>query len=229
MIRSGTSWRESNVSFIIPLGFAGGLFDRDTGLVRFGYRDFDPEVGRWAAKDPIGFAGGDTDLYGYCFNNPVNGIDPDGRLWIFGTVVGGISGAIGGFTSGLISGNGSLVAAFAGGAVGGIVGAAIGSLNLFGSSAAGQSMGAIVGGIVGGGLGGGTSHAIDNCGEFNRSAIGRGMFAGGAAATIAAPGVALAYIGADGSAIATALMGASGSIMGDIVVATGVAIYSNLP
>jgi RHS repeat-associated protein len=34
-----------------PFGFAGGLYDPDTGLVRFGARDYDPEVGRWTAKD----------------------------------------------------------------------------------------------------------------------------------------------------------------------------------
>ena len=58
--------------FEVPFGFAGGLHDRDTGLVRFGHRDYDPDVGRWTAKDPIRFDGGDTDLYGYVFNNPVN-------------------------------------------------------------------------------------------------------------------------------------------------------------
>jgi len=64
----------------IPFGFAGGLHDRDTGLVRFGYRDYDPDTGRWTAKDPIGFAGGDSDLYGYCVNDPVNGFDPSGLM-----------------------------------------------------------------------------------------------------------------------------------------------------
>ena len=69
---------DTNPSFEIPIGFAGGLHDRDTGLVRFGYRDYDPDVGRWTAKDPIDFAGGDTDLYGYVLNDPVNWIDPWG-------------------------------------------------------------------------------------------------------------------------------------------------------
>ena len=46
--------------------------------MRFGYRDYDPDTGRWTAKDPIGFAGGDTDLYGYVQNDPVNYIDPHG-------------------------------------------------------------------------------------------------------------------------------------------------------
>ena len=40
-----------------PFGFAGGLYDHQTGLVRFGARDYDAEVGRWTAKDPIGFGG----------------------------------------------------------------------------------------------------------------------------------------------------------------------------
>jgi RHS repeat-associated protein len=220
---------DTNPTFEMPFGFAGGLNDQDTGLVRFGYRDYDPDTGRWTAKDPILFVGGDTNLYGYSLNDPVNRIDPEGAFGVFGAVVGGISGAIGGFTSGLISGNGSLVAAIAGGAAGGIVGAAVGSINIFGSSAAGQAIGSVVGGIIGGGVGGAASYAVDNCGEFSWNAVGRGALTGGAAATIAAPGVALSYIGSGGSATATVLMGASGGIMGDAAVATGVAIYNNLP
>ncbi|NNL80183.1 MAG: RHS repeat-associated core domain-containing protein [Flavobacteriaceae bacterium] len=72
--------------FNMPFGFAGGLHDRDTGLVRFGYRDYDPDIGRWTAKDPIGLAGGDTDLFGYCLSDPVNRIDPMG-LKIIGHIV----------------------------------------------------------------------------------------------------------------------------------------------
>ncbi len=61
-----------------PFGFAGGLYDRDTKLVRFGVRDYDSDTGRWTVKDPIRFAGGDTNLYGYVGNDPVNRIDPLG-------------------------------------------------------------------------------------------------------------------------------------------------------
>ena len=74
----GNIIEDTNSGFEIPLGFAGGLHDRDTGLVRFGFRDYDPDTGRWTAKDPIGFSGGDTDLYGYVQNNPVNWVDPWG-------------------------------------------------------------------------------------------------------------------------------------------------------
>jgi RHS repeat-associated protein len=78
----GNIIEDSNPLFDTPFGFAGGLHDRDTGLVRFGYRDYDPGVGRWTAKDPILFAGGDTDLYGYVNNNSINNIDPYGELAI---------------------------------------------------------------------------------------------------------------------------------------------------
>jgi RHS repeat-associated protein len=61
-----------------PFGFAGGLYDKDTKLVRFGARDYNPETGRWTVKDPIGFAGGNANLYAYVANDPVNSSDPTG-------------------------------------------------------------------------------------------------------------------------------------------------------
>ncbi|WP_234023199.1 DNRLRE domain-containing protein [Sorangium cellulosum] len=61
-----------------PFGFAGGLYDRNTGLVRFGARDYDPETGRWTAKDPTLLADG-TNVYAYASGDPINYFDPDGR------------------------------------------------------------------------------------------------------------------------------------------------------
>jgi len=69
---------DSNPDFKIPLGFAGGLHDRDLGFVRFGFRNYDTYTSRWTAPDPIGDAGGDPDWYGYCLDDPVNGVDPLG-------------------------------------------------------------------------------------------------------------------------------------------------------
>ncbi len=37
---------DSNPSFKVPFGFAGGLYDRDTKLIHFGFREYDPLVGR---------------------------------------------------------------------------------------------------------------------------------------------------------------------------------------
>jgi RHS repeat-associated protein len=68
---------DSNPGFQ-PLGFAGGIYDPDTRLVRFGVRDYDPETGRWTAKDPVLFGGGTTNLYEYVGNDPINTVDPLG-------------------------------------------------------------------------------------------------------------------------------------------------------
>jgi len=61
-----------------PFGFAGGIYDRDTKLTRFGARDYDAATGRWTVKDPIRFDGEDTNLYAYVENDPTNYFDPDG-------------------------------------------------------------------------------------------------------------------------------------------------------
>jgi RHS repeat-associated protein len=63
-----------------PFGFAGGLYDRDTRLYHFGARDYDATTGRWTTKDPIGFAGLSTNIYGYVLGDPINNIDPS---WLF--------------------------------------------------------------------------------------------------------------------------------------------------
>jgi RHS repeat-associated protein len=62
----------------MPFGFAGGVFDRDTGLVHFGAREYDPSVGRWVEKDPSDFAGGDTNVYAYVGGRTVDRVDPSG-------------------------------------------------------------------------------------------------------------------------------------------------------
>lgn len=72
---------DSNPGFQ-PFGFAGGLYDKDTGLVRFGARDYDSITGRWTAKDPLLFNGGDTNLFGYVGENSINKID---SLGLYGT------------------------------------------------------------------------------------------------------------------------------------------------
>ncbi len=61
-----------------PFGYAGGRIDGHTGLIRFGARDYDAEVGRWTAKDPIGFTIDNSNLFNYCVNDPINLIDTRG-------------------------------------------------------------------------------------------------------------------------------------------------------
>jgi RHS repeat-associated protein len=61
-----------------PFGFAGGLYDSQTGLLRFGARDYDAQTGRWTVKDPLGLDEDETNLYAYVGNDPVNAVDAEG-------------------------------------------------------------------------------------------------------------------------------------------------------
>jgi RHS repeat-associated protein len=76
-----------------PFSYAGGLYDPATSLVRFGARDYDPHTGRWTASDPIGFAGGDGNLYAYVGGDPMNLVDPRGNVAIIPAML--IGAAIG--------------------------------------------------------------------------------------------------------------------------------------
>jgi RHS repeat-associated protein len=63
-----------------PFGYAGGLYDPRTGLVRFGVRDYDAATGRWTGRDPIGFGAGDSNLFRYGAADPINVVDPLGLI-----------------------------------------------------------------------------------------------------------------------------------------------------
>lgn len=69
---------DSSPGFQLPIGFAGGLTDPATGLVRFGWRDYDPSTGRWTSPDPILFHSNHPNLYLYLANNPLLGRDTSG-------------------------------------------------------------------------------------------------------------------------------------------------------
>jgi RHS repeat-associated protein len=63
-----------------PYGYKGqyGYYtDVETGLILCTHRYYDPAVGRWVTRDPIGYDGG-VNLYGYCGNEPVGKVDEDG-------------------------------------------------------------------------------------------------------------------------------------------------------
>lgn len=62
-----------------PFGFAGGLYDQDTGLERFGARDYLAGLGRWTAKDSAGFLGG-SNRFVWADGDPVNWLDVNARM-----------------------------------------------------------------------------------------------------------------------------------------------------
>ena len=60
------------------MGFAGMELDAVTGLNLAVYREENPGTGRWNSQDPLGFGGGDANLYCYVADNPANANDPAG-------------------------------------------------------------------------------------------------------------------------------------------------------
>jgi RHS repeat-associated protein len=80
-------------TFDLPIGFAGGIADPDTGLVRFGARDYDPASGRWTTPDPALFEGS-LNLYEYVMGDPQNLTDPTGMFCVGGTFYEGIGGGL---------------------------------------------------------------------------------------------------------------------------------------
>jgi RHS repeat-associated protein len=59
------------------LRFPGQQFDAETGLHYNYFRDYDPGLGRYFEKDPIGLAGG-LNRFRYSANDPVSKFDPSG-------------------------------------------------------------------------------------------------------------------------------------------------------
>jgi RHS repeat-associated protein len=59
-------------------GFTGRFYDKATGLQNNLNRWYDASTGRWLSEDPIGFAGGDANLYRYVGNAPGMYTDPSG-------------------------------------------------------------------------------------------------------------------------------------------------------
>ncbi len=97
----GNLLQDTNPGFI-PFGYAGGLWDADTHLVRFGARDCDPDTGRWRSKEPLRFDGG-LNFYLYALGDPINTIDLDGLdpdRGAQGNSGGGAGGSSGGMSGG---------------------------------------------------------------------------------------------------------------------------------
>jgi RHS repeat-associated protein len=60
--------------------FSTKFTDDETGLLYYGYRNYNPSTGRWLSRDPIAERGG-LNLYGFVHNNPQSYADRDGRFF----------------------------------------------------------------------------------------------------------------------------------------------------
>jgi len=65
----------THLQFVGALGYYTGTANRVYVRARY-YR---PDLGRWVTGDPIGYEGGDWNLYRYCRGAPSTCVDPDGR------------------------------------------------------------------------------------------------------------------------------------------------------
>ena len=64
---------------LADFGFTGHYFHAPSRLNLTLYRVYDANLGRWISKDPLGEDAG-LNLYDYCFGNPVNLLDKDGKI-----------------------------------------------------------------------------------------------------------------------------------------------------
>jgi RHS repeat-associated protein len=69
---------ETDASMRGRYAWTGREIEVETGLQYNRARFYDPAVGRWISKDPMGFDAGDGNLYRYVSNRPKQGIDPSG-------------------------------------------------------------------------------------------------------------------------------------------------------
>ena len=78
----------STGSITNPFLYTGREFDAETGLYFYRARYYDPSIGRFISEDPIRFGGG-INFYYYVKNNPVNFVDPKGKIGIISTIATG--------------------------------------------------------------------------------------------------------------------------------------------
>ena len=64
----------------VIFGFGGqyGYYTDEATRLYVRARQYRPDMARWMSRDPIGFAGGDWNLYGYVGNGPIFHNDPSG-------------------------------------------------------------------------------------------------------------------------------------------------------
>ena len=71
---------QSNPAFGDRFAFTGREWDEAAQLYYYRARFYDPVNGRFLSQDPIRFAAGDTNLYRYVSNNPLDFTDPSGNV-----------------------------------------------------------------------------------------------------------------------------------------------------
>ena len=103
---------EKNAKWNTPYLFTSKELDRETGLYYFGARYYDPKTSVWISVDPLAvynpvmqsefyydgdhnggmYNSGNLNTYGYCYQNPVLYVDPNGKQNVAGALIGAVVG-----------------------------------------------------------------------------------------------------------------------------------------
>jgi len=206
-----------NMNTIVATPEAPFVLDRPFrwGEPRRTTADLDNQI-YFSTKCTLGFAGGDANLYRYCFNSPTNATDPSGES---ATVIGGaIGGVVGFFAGGFSAHDGwDWGRAWAGVGSGALVGAGIGlAIDTFGAATplsvamVGAGIGAGIGSAAGGGL-------LTTRDSVDWGGYGKGAVVGGVAGAVAGASYPMlgAYTAASSTYLGTFAAGAGSAMLGD--------------
>jgi RHS repeat-associated protein len=64
-----------------PFRYTGQRYDSDYGYYNYKARIYAPKLGRFMQTDPVGYDGGDLNLYAYVGDDPIDRSDPTGNSW----------------------------------------------------------------------------------------------------------------------------------------------------
>lgn len=73
---------------VSPFGFSTKYTDSETGFCYYGHRYYDPELGHWISREPLGEMES-ANLYAFCGNDPINNVDYIGLQELELTSIGG--------------------------------------------------------------------------------------------------------------------------------------------
>ncbi|MFD1259673.1 RHS repeat protein [Entomomonas asaccharolytica] len=85
----GRTQLDTTNQITMNLRFPGQYYDQEIGLHYNGFRNYNPNTGRYIQADPIGLRGG-INTFTYTYNNPINYIDPQGQVVWFVPIIGGM-------------------------------------------------------------------------------------------------------------------------------------------
>jgi RHS repeat-associated protein len=88
-------------------GYTGQRYDSEIGLYNYKMRYYSPSIGRFLQPDPLGYDGGDLNLYAYVGNDALNATDPMGLATLAEALIGAYLTFLAGMSNKIASGGGN--------------------------------------------------------------------------------------------------------------------------